>query len=51
MAITVNTDLEVETASQGLGLEYLITDNLLIKGSKDTGSRYRFDLTWRMEAY
>ena len=28
-----------------------IFDNVLLKGVKDTGSRYRFDLTLRLQAY
>jgi len=45
------TDLSLDEAYKGIILEYQFLDNLLLKGSKDTGSRYRFNLTWRFEAY
>ncbi len=51
VSFAFTTDLSINQSYKGASLEYLITDNLLIKGSKDTGDRYRFDLTWRMEAY
>ncbi|EKD42569.1 MAG: hypothetical protein ACD_73C00100G0001, partial [uncultured bacterium] len=51
VAFAFTTDLSLDEAFKGVILEYQFLDNLLLKGSKDTGSRYRFDLTWRLEAY
>lgn len=48
-ALAFTTDLSLDEAYKGFVLEYSIIDNLLIKGTKDTGSRYRFDLTWRLQ--
>lgn len=45
------TDLSLDQAYKGVVLEYQFLDNLLLKGSKDTGSKYRFNLAWRLEAY
>lgn len=50
-SVTVTAGLNLEARAQGLGLEYLLTDNLLLKAVKDTGTRYRFDLTWRFDIF
>jgi len=51
VSFVFTTDLALDESFRGIGLEYLLFDNLLLKSSKDTGSRYRFDLTWRFESY
>src|SRR5690606_37753349 len=51
VSFAFTTDLSLDEAYKGIVLEYELIDNLLLKGSKDTGSRYRFDLTWRFETY
>lgn len=50
-SLSFTTDLSLDEAYKGVVVEYLLFDNLLLKGTKDTGSRYRFDLTWRFEIY
>lgn len=50
-ALAFTTDLNIEEASRGITVEYRILDSLLLKGTKDTGSRYRFDLTYRLQSY
>ncbi|MBI4412355.1 MAG: translocation/assembly module TamB domain-containing protein [Deltaproteobacteria bacterium] len=50
-AIAFTSDLTLDEALKGVQVEYQIFDNVLLKGVKDTGSRYRFDLTLRLQAY
>ncbi|MBI2340516.1 MAG: translocation/assembly module TamB domain-containing protein [Deltaproteobacteria bacterium] len=50
-SVAFTTDLTLDEALKGIQVEYEIFDNILLKGIKDTGSRYRFDLTLRLQAY
>lgn len=50
-SLSLITDIGDTDAISGISFEYLILDELLIKGTKDIGSRYRFDLTWRFIGY
>ncbi len=50
-SLSFTTDLTLEEAQKGFSIEYLMLDNLLLKGVKDAGSQYRFDLTLRFETY
>ena len=50
-SIAFTSDLSLDDALKGVQVEYQIFDNILLKGIKDTGSRYRFDLTLRLQAY
>ncbi len=50
-SLVFTTDLTLSQAEKGVTAEYLIFDNILLKGVKDTSSRYRFDLTLRFESY
>lgn len=50
-SLSFTTDLSLDESFKGVDVEYRILDNLLMKSTKDTGTRYRFDLTWRLTAY
>lgn len=51
VSLAFTTDLSLEEAQKGVSIEYLILDNILLKGIKDTDTGYRFDLTYRFETF
>ncbi|OGQ41109.1 MAG: hypothetical protein A3G32_03970 [Deltaproteobacteria bacterium RIFCSPLOWO2_12_FULL_40_28] len=50
-SLSFTSDLSLDESFKGFDVEYKILDNLLMKSTKDTGTRYHFDLTWRLTAY
>lgn len=51
VAFAFTTDISLDETFRGFMLEYQILDHVLLKGTKEAGTRYRFDLTWRFEDY
>lgn len=49
LSVNFATDINTTSAQQMFQGEYLLTDNLLLKGAGTTGSTYRFDLTLRFK--
>ncbi len=47
ITLEFKTDLGVDEPRQGIQMEYLLLDNLLLKGSQLTDGEFEFFLTWR----
>lgn len=51
LTLEFKTDLNVETGQKSVQMEYLLLDNILIKGSRSTAGRYRLDVAFRWNLY
>jgi autotransporter translocation and assembly factor TamB len=51
LSLEFKTDLAVDEAIKSVQAEYLIFDNVLLKASRSTTSKYRLELTFRFRGY
>ncbi len=51
LSLEFKTDLSLEESIKSVQAEYLLFDNLLLKGSRSTNGRYRLELTLRFKNY
>ncbi|MBF0491269.1 MAG: translocation/assembly module TamB domain-containing protein [Deltaproteobacteria bacterium] len=51
LSLEFKTDLSLEESVKSVQAEYLLFDNLLLKGSRSTNGRYRLELTLRFKSY
>jgi len=51
LTLEFKTDLNPDSNLRTVQMEYLLLDNMLIKGSRSTGDRYKLDVTFRWKLY
>jgi autotransporter translocation and assembly factor TamB len=51
LSLEFKTDLSVEESVKSIQAEYLLFDNILLKGARSTEGKYRLELTFRLRGY
>ena len=51
LALEFKTDLDLSESIKAIQAEYILFDNILLKGSRTTNNRYRLELTFRFKGF